>query len=60
MRWIALFAIAAALIVTGVAKWNAKTISEPVMSSGIDTFGLMVNAKDLPQENWQFRAPVAR
>ena len=60
MRWIALFAIAAALIVTGVAKWNVKTINEPAVSPGVDTFGLMENAKDLPQENWQFRAPVAR
>ena len=59
MRWIALFAIAATLIVTGVAKWNVKTIGEPAVSPGMDPFEQMVNAKDLPQENWQFRAPVA-
>jgi len=70
MRKISMFAAALILIAVGawtitttprvVAKWNVKTINEPAMSGGVDTFGLMVNAKDLPQENWQFRAPVAR
>jgi hypothetical protein len=49
MSWIALFAIAAALIVTGVAKWNVKTVSEPAMSPGVDPFEQMANAKDLPK-----------
>jgi hypothetical protein len=53
MRWIALFSLA---IVTGVARWNVKTISEPAMSLGIDPFELMLNAKnDLPVQHWQRR-----
>jgi hypothetical protein len=38
----------AVLILVGVTKWNATAIrEEPVVSAGIDTVGLMVNAKDL-------------
>ena len=55
MRWIGLLAIAAALIVIGLAKLNVKTISEPAMSPGIDPHEQMMNAKDLPVEHWQWR-----
>jgi hypothetical protein len=49
MRQIALFAVLAALILIGVGKWSVSTIKEePAVSAGIDTFGLMSSAKDLP------------
>jgi len=63
-----------ALILIGVGSFgrDAPTVKEaaaateagltftevPIMSRGIDPFELMVNAKDLPEENWQFRAPL--
>jgi hypothetical protein len=72
MREIAAFAVAA-LILIGVGSFgrDVPTVKEaaavteagltlpevPVMSPGIDPFKLMVNAKDLPGENWKFRAP---
>jgi hypothetical protein len=64
MREIAAFAVAALILagVGSVGKWNVGTIREadaaaeagltftevPVMSAGVDTFGLMASAKDLP------------
>jgi hypothetical protein len=75
MREIAAFAVAA-LILIGVGSLgrDIPTVKEaaaateaglilpevPIASCGIDPFDLMANAKDLPVENWQFRAPVAK
>jgi hypothetical protein len=75
MREIAAFAVAA-LILIGVGSLGRRvpTVKEaaavteagltlpevPIMSPGIDPFELMVNAKDLREENWQFRAPPDR
>ena len=52
MRQIALLALAAALILFGIGKWNVKAINEPAMSAGVDTFGLMATANDLPKQHY--------
>jgi hypothetical protein len=52
MHQIALFAVHAALILIGIVKWNVAAIREkPVLSVGIDTFAVMVSAKDLPRSH---------
>jgi hypothetical protein len=64
MREIAAFAVAALILagVGSIGKWNVGTIREadaaaeagltftevPIVAAGVDTFGLMANAKDLP------------
>ena len=52
MRKITLFAVAAAVIATGVfGVWAASPANAPVSPSigqGIEPFQLMMNAKDLP------------
>jgi hypothetical protein len=65
MRDLAALAIAALILggVWSVGKWIVGRLTftdVPIMSRGIDPIELVVNAKDLPKENWQFRAPVAR
>ena len=52
MRQIALFAVLAALILISVGKWNVTAIREPVVSAGVDTFGLMVSARGLPATHY--------
>jgi hypothetical protein len=56
MRKISLFAVAAALILAGVGSWAASTtqarVDTPPPGPGIDTYQLMMNAKDLPTEHW--------
>jgi hypothetical protein len=53
MRQIVLFAVLAALLLIGVGKLNVSTIrEEPPVSAGIDTFGLMASAKDLPASHY--------
>ena len=48
MRKTTLFAVAAALIVTGFGVWAASPARvSPSMGQGIKPFQLMVNAKDL-------------
>ena len=50
MRKISLFAIAAAVIATGVGVWAASTTKARVpasMGQGIEPFQVMVNAKGL-------------
>jgi hypothetical protein len=50
MRKTSLFAVAAALIVTGFGVWAASPTNAPVspsMSRGIEPFQLMTNAKGL-------------
>jgi hypothetical protein len=75
MHEIAAFTVAA-LILIGVGSFGSdpSTVREavaateaglnttvvPAVPDGIDPFALMANAKDLPVENWQFRAPVAK
>jgi len=55
MRKISLFAVAAALILAGFGSWAVSTtqarVENPV-GPGIDTFQLMMNARDLPTEHW--------
>ena len=64
MRELAAFAVAA-LILGGVWSVGKRIVGTltftdvPIMSRGVDPYELMVNAKDLPVENWQFRAPPA-
>jgi hypothetical protein len=50
MRKIHLFAIAAAVIVTGVGVWAASSTDArvPVSMQGIEPLQLMMNAKGLP------------
>ena len=52
MRKIALFAVAAVLILAGVTGWVASTtqarIEGPVAAEGIDPTQITMNARDLP------------
>jgi hypothetical protein len=51
MRKISLFAVAAAVIATGVGVWAASPTNARVTTSsgqGIEPFQLMMNAKELP------------
>jgi hypothetical protein len=68
MREIAAFAVAALILtgVGSVGKWSVGTIrdadaaaeaglnftAEPILSTGVDTFGLMANVKDLPRSHY--------
>jgi hypothetical protein len=51
MRKTSVFAVAAAVIATGLGVWAASTTNArvaPSMGDGIEAFHLMINAKDLP------------
>ena len=51
MRKISLIAVAAAVIATGFGVWAASTTNARIASSsgqGIESFQLMMNAKELP------------
>jgi hypothetical protein len=50
MRNISLFAVAAAVVATGLGVWAASTTNarSPSMGQGIEPFELMINAKQLP------------
>jgi hypothetical protein len=50
MRKLHLFAIAAAVIATGVGVWAASTTDArvPVSTQGVEPLQLMMNAKGLP------------
>jgi hypothetical protein len=51
MRKISLFAVAAAVVATGLGVWAASTTDArvaPSMGQGIEPFYLMMNAKELP------------
>jgi hypothetical protein len=51
MRKISLFAIAAAVVATGLGVWAASTTNArvaPSISQGIEPLQLMMNAKGLP------------
>ena len=49
MRKTTLFAVAAALIVTGFGVWAASPARvSPSIGQGIEPFKLMVNAKEMP------------
>jgi hypothetical protein len=60
MRDTSLFAVAAAVIATGLGIWAASTTNARVaspMGHGIEPFQLMMNAKELPSpefENYTF------
>jgi Helix-turn-helix domain len=51
MRKISVFAVAAAVVATGLGVWAASTTDArvaPSMDKGIEPFYLMMNAKELP------------
>ena len=51
MRKISLFAVAAAVVATGLGVWAASTTDArvaPSMGQGIEPLYLMMNAKELP------------
>jgi hypothetical protein len=57
MRKIGLFAVAAALIVAGVGAWVATTTQARVIApigvrAAIDPLQIMMNARDLPTEEF--------
>jgi hypothetical protein len=56
MRKITLFAVAAVLILAGVAGWVASTtharFEGPIAAEGIDPTRITLNAHDLPTEHF--------
>ena len=55
MRKISLFAVAAALILAGVGAWATSATQarvEPAAEAGVDPSRIMMNAKDLPAEEF--------
>jgi hypothetical protein len=54
MRKISLFAVAAALIATGLGLWAAapSNARAPSMGQGIEPYQLMLDAKGLPAEEF--------
>jgi hypothetical protein len=56
MRKTKVFAVAAAVIATGLGVWAASTTDARValpMGDGIEAFHLMMNAKDLPTAEFE-------
>ena len=56
MRKTGLFAVAAALILTGIGGWAASNTQARVATAssiGINPFHMMTNAKHLPTEHYQ-------
>ena len=52
MRKISLFAAVAALILIGIGTWNFPTTDARAASPGIDCFGMMTDAKNLPTTHY--------